>query len=236
MNKKCIGECNGILEENEEYFSFRKDTNKFRNECKICEANRKKDWQEKNKKRLKKDKKKYYNLYKKEWKKVHMQYYEINKQQILIQKRNYYNDNKEKILAKNKKYNGKNKEKIRYQKTKYMQFKLKTDIRYKIKGSLRSRINLALRGNSKSLSTMMLIGCEIDYLMYHIQEQFKSGMTWNNYGKGLNGKGLQEWSIDHKIPCARFDLSKPEEQLKCFHFTNLQPLWAEDNLRKGNKI
>ena len=73
---------------------------------------------------------------------------------------------------------------------------------------------------------MFLIGCEVDYLMFHIQNQFTKGMTWNNYGL---------WHIDHKRPCASFDLSKPIEQQKCFHFKNLQPLWAIGNLRKGNK-
>lgn len=73
---------------------------------------------------------------------------------------------------------------------------------------------------------MFLIGCEIDYLLYHIQEQFNPGMTWDNYG---------DWHIDHIKPCANFDLSKPEEQRKCFNYTNLQPLWAEENLIKGKK-
>ncbi len=74
---------------------------------------------------------------------------------------------------------------------------------------------------------MMLIGCEIDYLMFHIQEQFTEGMNWNNYG---------EWHIDHRKPCASFDLSKPNAQRKCFHFSNLQPLWAIENIKKSDKI
>jgi len=59
-------------------------------------------------------------------------------------------------------------------------------------------------------------------------KQFKPGMTWDNYG-------YYGWHIDHKVPCSNFDLSKPEEQYKCFHYTNLQPLWAEENLIKGGK-
>ena len=51
-------------------------------------------------------------------------------------------------------------------------------------------------------------------------------MSWENHGT---------WHIDHRVPCAKFDLTKKEEQEKCFHYTNLQPLWAKDNLSKGNK-
>ena len=54
-------------------------------------------------------------------------------------------------------------------------------------------------------------------------------MTWKNWG-------VKGWHLDHIIPCASFDLSLPEEQKKCFHYTNLQPLWAEDNLSKGSKL
>ena len=52
-------------------------------------------------------------------------------------------------------------------------------------------------------------------------------MNWDNYGV---------WHLDHIIPCARFDLSDPEQQKICFHYTNLQPMWGEDNMRKGAKL
>ena len=51
-------------------------------------------------------------------------------------------------------------------------------------------------------------------------------MSWGNYGK---------WHVDHIRPCASFNLVNEEEQKKCFHYTNLQPLWAKDNLSKGSK-
>lgn len=108
----------------------------------------------------------------------------------------------------------------------YTSKRLKTDINFRLKFNLRSRIRKVLKGKNKSLNTMFLIGCEIDYLMFHIQEQFTRGMNWDNYGA---------WHIDHKLPCAKFDLSKKSEQLKCFNYTNLQPLWAEDNIKKGSK-
>jgi hypothetical protein len=60
-----------------------------------------------------------------------------------------------------------------------------------------------------------------------LEKQFTKGMNWKNYGK---------WHIDHIKPCASFDLSLEHEQKLCFHFTNLQPLWAKDNIRKSDKI
>ncbi len=92
---------------------------------------------------------------------------------------------------------------------------------------LRYRINEAIKFNYKSSHTLQLLGCSIDFLKQHLESKFKSGMTWENYGK---------WHVDHIKPCASFDLSKPEEQKKCFNYNNLQPLWAVDNLRKGCKI
>jgi desulfoferrodoxin (superoxide reductase-like protein) len=62
-----------------------------------------------------------------------------------------------------------------------------------------------------------------------LEKQFKLGMNWDNYGRS-------GWHIDHIKPCASFDLTKKEEQLKCFHYTNLQPLWARENLIKSDKI
>jgi hypothetical protein len=97
-------------------------------------------------------------------------------------------------------------------------------INCKIKNYLRTRIWWAIKNNYKSKHTMQLLGCSIDFLKQHLSSKFTSGMSWSNYGK---------WHIDHIKPCAKFDLSKEEEQRKCFHYTNLQPLWAKDNLRKG---
>lgn len=91
-------------------------------------------------------------------------------------------------------------------------------------------ILVALRtGASKCSTTEELIGCSIEHLKLHLQSQFKPGMNWNNHGT----KG---WHIDHILPCARFNLNNPVEQKKCFHYTNLQPLWAKDNMAKGSKV
>ena len=64
----------------------------------------------------------------------------------------------------------------------------------------------------------------MDQLRKHLEQLFKPGMAWDNYGL---------WHIDHKKPCASFNLSDTAQQKACFHHTNLQPLWANANLRKG---
>ena len=93
---------------------------------------------------------------------------------------------------------------------------------------LRSRLGIALRGYHKASSTMTLVGCSIPQLKTHIESQFLPGMSWGNHN-------LRGWHIDHKKPCSAFDLSDPRQQAACFHYTNLQPLWALDNLSKGAK-
>ncbi len=73
---------------------------------------------------------------------------------------------------------------------------------------------------------MELLGCTIDELKRYLEQQFKEGMTWDNYG---------EWHVDHIKPCASFNFFNENEQKECFHFTNLQPLWAEDDMKKHDK-
>lgn len=147
-------------------------------------------------------------------------WYQNNKEKAFFTRKNYKLKNKFKIQEQSRIYNKNNYEKYKKNRSK----RFKNDVRFKLSYNLRTRINSVLNGNTKSLNTMFLIGCEIDYLMYHIQCQFKQGMNWDNHG---------EWHIDHKRPCASFDLSDPEEQRKCFNYTNLQPLWAEENLKKN---
>lgn len=94
---------------------------------------------------------------------------------------------------------------------------------------LRDRLRDLLRktGSKKSNPTLKLVGCSKDELRRHLESKFQPGMSWANRDK---------IHIDHIIPCASFDLTDPQQQRQCFHYTNLQPLWAKDNLSKGAKI
>lgn len=106
--------------------------------------------------------------------------------------------------------------------------KCKTNPAFKLERTLRCRLYHALKSKNaqKNTKTLDLIGCSISYLMGYLEAKFTEGMTWENHG---------DWHLDHKIPCSSFNLLDEEEQKKCFHYTNLQPLWAHDNLVKSNK-
>lgn len=73
---------------------------------------------------------------------------------------------------------------------------------------------------------MELIGCTVEQLRIHLEDQFLPGMSWENYG---------EWEVDHRRPCGSFDLREEAQQRECFHYSNLQPMWAPDNASKGAK-
>lgn len=104
-----------------------------------------------------------------------------------------------------------------------------TDPQFRIRRTLTGRLRSAVKmhGAKKSSSVVALIGCSIQELVTILENKFKPGMTWGNYGS---------WHIDHIFPCSRFDLTQIEEQKKCFHHSNLQPLWAVENIVKSNKV
>jgi len=169
-------------------------------------------WRINNKEKIKKINKKNYDNHKDSRAKYAKKQYFKNQEQRKQYARNYYQINKNEI---NQKFN-----------TKFIE-KRKIDINFRILCNLRKRIWKVLKENSKSKSTINLLGCSVDLLRFHLQNKFQPGMSFSNYGK---------WHIDHIKPCACFDLSKASEQRKCFHYTNLQPLWAKDNIRKGKKF
>ena len=184
----------------------------------------------------------------------HKKWRKENRARILAKQKEYYQNNKEKILTRQKEYNLKNCEKIKlrtklwYEKNKDEVLRkdkerqklnpekrrirqknyYHSNVNYKFKKIVMRRLNHALNDNQKISNTLGLLGIkDIESLILHLKSKFKKGMTLENYG---------EWHIDHIIPCASFDLTKPSEQKKCFHYTNLQPLWAVENLQKGARL
>lgn len=166
-----------------------------------------------------------------------------------IESKKYRINNKEKIKEYNTKWNEENQEyykkyfeeyyKVNYEKEKqrklkwsrdnkeysnnYQKQRKKEDILFRLKTNIRNSVNRYLKYRSKH--TFDIVGCTPEFLKEHLESQFQNGMSWDN---------RSEWHIDHIIPLSS---AKTEEELYSLcHYTNLQPLWAEDNLKKSNKI
>jgi hypothetical protein len=197
-----------------------------------------KKYREKNKERIKLVSKIYTQNNRgkvREWSK---KYRENNKEKVKLFKKIYTQNNKDKQKKWTEKYLKNNPEKVRLYKLNYkknnrnkindyVRNRYQNDKEFKLKMLLRHRIFMALKGKVKSKKTADLLGCTIEQLWVHLEKSFKNGMTRDNHGK---------WHVDHIIPCSSFDLTNPEEQAKCFHYSNLQALWAKENLSKNNKI
>jgi len=123
-----------------------------------------------------------------------------------------------------------NTEKFKVRRKKYEQNRYKNNDKYRLISNLRCRLYSALTRNKnnqigKHADTISLLGCSVEELWIYLESKFTEGMTRENYG---------QWHVDHIIPCDSFNLFDIEQQKICFHYTNLQPLWAKDNLIKGN--
>ena len=123
------------------------------------------------------------------------------------------------------------KEELREYNTDWTRKRRGNHIETRIKGNLRNRLRDAIKGRRKSATTIKLLGCCWEDYKLYIESKWLTGMTWENYGRG---KG--KWNIDHIKPLSHFDLEKPEEQSKAFHYLNTQPLWEIDNFRKGDRV
>ena len=149
-------------------------------------------------------------------------YRSTHKLRVAARHEKYRNEHREEVRKRNREYRRTHKA----QRNEFRKQKRITDIEYKIKCNLRTRIWSAVKNNIKCESTEKLIGCSIKDLKNYLKARFVKNMTFDNYGK---------WHIDHIKPCDSFDLSKESEQRKCFHYSNLQPLWELENLKKSNK-
>jgi hypothetical protein len=195
-----------------------------------------KAWRDSNRDKIKayndsnKDKQKaYYKVNKDKIKLERKVYREANKDEIKLRYKAYYEANKDKIKEHNKAYRKVNKDKIKLQKKAYTNNRFKTDIQFKLSHNLRSRLNTALNGNYKSGSAVKNLGCTIEQLKQHLESKFQPEMSWDNWT-------TDGWHIDHIKPLASFDLTDKNQLLEACHYTNLQPMWAKDNLSKSDKI
>ncbi len=154
-------------------------------------------------------------------KEKYKKWYNENRKERNIWRNLYYKKNKERLLKRNEKYKEKSK--------KYRLDRFKKDYLYKIKHILRCRLRSVLKFKSLSKNKKYndIIGCSPEFLKEYLEQKFTEGMSWDNHG-------LYGWHIDHIIPLSS---AKTEEEVyELCHYTNLQPLWADDNLKKSNKI
>lgn len=184
------------------------------------------------------DKNAYAREYYKKHKEYSKEYYSNNKEKIINRVKEKYKAEKDKKLEYQHKYYEQNKEEISIKTKEYkkrtrtqrnLREKKKRDNNniYRLSISVRSLIGKSVKykGSQKSKKTEEILGCTIEDFIKYIQSKFKEGMTLENYG---------EWHIDHIIPVS--SANNEEELIKLNHYTNLQPLWAEENLKKGKKI
>lgn len=211
--------------------------------CKLCELERGKKYRERNPDKIRQTAKKYRTQSKEKYKKTIERYLEKNPNMTSKERSKKYRENSEyrkkmnelrkdyriknieKEREREKKYYHENKVKLRKKNNEYKYNKLKTDPYHRMKKNLSDRIRKLLMEKKGGKKTLDIVGLNSDDFRKYIEKLFSDGMCWDNYGL---------WHLDHIKPIC---LAKTEEEiLKYNHYTNLQPLWAEDNLKKNRKI
>lgn len=226
--------------------------------CKECELKRAREYREKNREKVNQSSKNYRNNNPEKYKETIKKYLEKNPDMTSTERSRKYRsneewrkkfkeaqkkynlNNKEKIKDKNKKYRSENEEKVKTlkknwvlaNKEKVKRIKNESDKKrrkkdgfYRMKINLRARIREFLISETNSKRTKEIVGLDKVDLKLYIENKFLEGMSWENYGK---------WHLDHIKPLS---LAKNDEEVfELNHYTNLQPLWAEDNIKKGNKL
>lgn len=156
----------------------------------------------------------------------HKKYYAINRDNIIQGMKEYYVRDRDKILSDQKQYREKNKCERNRRNCIYQKNRRKTDVLYRLSRSVCSLIRIALLSQeyTKKSRTHEILGCSFEFFKNYIEQRFLDGMTWEN---------RSEWHLDHIIPVSSATTEK--EILKLNHYTNFRPLWAEENIAKGNR-
>jgi len=249
--KKC-SKCNKIKPLNE--FYWRKDNKKYRNECKECQILKTKIYKLNNPEKIREYHKKniekiieYKKNYSKKWRKKNIErkkksaklWYKNNAEITKARSRERYKNNIEEERKYRKEYYKKNAKKI-YKKQKeqrainpyynlWFRNRRKKDPMFRLNCNIKTAISMSLKGNKNGRHWEELVGYTLKDLMIHLKNLFKESMSWDNYG---------EWHIDHIKPVSSFNFTsyKDKEFKECWSLENLQPLWAKENIKKGNKL
>jgi hypothetical protein len=178
-----------------------------KNKEKLC--NQKKEWVENNKEKI-------------------SSYKQKHKENKKISDKKYAEKNKTKLNIKKTNWAKANIDKVRQAKLKYEKNRLATDYLYKLKHNISCAIRQSLKKNgfSKKSKTHEILGCTYEKFKEHVESQWESWMSWNNYGK-YNGELNYGWDIDHIIPTS--SAITEEDVIKLNHYTNLKPLCSKVN-------
>lgn len=150
-------------------------------------------------------------------------YRTAHREQHLAYLKEYRAKNRHITREASRRWESENKEKYLEIRRAYYRNRLATDVNFRLRHNLRARMRAAVRGLGVK-SSISLIGCSMQDLRSYLESKFQIGMSWNNHG---------EWHIDHVKPLSAFDLTDATQLKAACHYTNLQPLWASDNLKKG---
>jgi len=259
---KVCNKCGQSKTENSDNFEWRSDTQKYRGLCRICVQKRRAKYREENRDKIRKADKEHYKNNADKIKRRTKKYASNNIEKVRETKRKYRKKNADKIKKRDQKYREENKEKIqqtikrwrkenkeqlRIKKAKYLRNRRKTDIQFRLKESVSNmmRIYLYRRNASKGgKSIKHILPYTIDELKTHLESQFESWMSWDNWGIYKpsawddNDSSTWTWNIDHRIPQSKFKYSSinDHEFLECWALDNLRPLKSKDNIINGAKI
>lgn len=154
------------------------------------------------------------------------EYREANKEAIKKKQKEYVLKNKEALDEYHKKYREENRKELVRRQSRYYKNRYHTDFSFCLIQRARALMGNALRksGFSKSERTEKVLGCTPDFFKQHIERQFEKGMSWDN---------RDQWHLDHIIPISS---AKTEQEIYALsHFTNIRPMWADENRSKGSR-
>lgn len=211
--------------------------------CRECELKRGREYREKNREKVNQAARNYRKNNPEKYKETIKKYLEKNPNMTSTERSRKYRESEEwkekfresgrKSYLKNiekhkeeyKKYYHQNKKVLNKKKVDWVKKRRKKDGFFRMKENIRGRIRDFLNGRDKSKKTNEIVGLDNTKFKNYIESKFTDGMTWENYGK---------WHLDHIIPIS--EAKNIEELYSLNHYTNFQPLWAEDNLKKWKKI
>jgi hypothetical protein len=200
----------GVKKTLEEFCKHKNSKDGRLNSCRECKKAYLKSYYRNNPEKFAKFSRERWIKDKEKWTKYNAEYYKKFSRQIKIAAKQYRDGNRDKI-------------------NKYKNERMKNDPIYKLSCLVRGHVNHAFKliKQNKTGKTLKLLGCSFSELKEHVEKQFKTGMNWGNHKR-------DGWHIDHRIPLA--SAKNKKDLLKLCHYLNLQPLWAEENMSKHDKI